>query len=78
MATVMADRPKIKQTQCFIGGEWLDAASGKTFATINPATEEVITEVAEGDAADVGRAAEAARKAISGPWGTMVLVSVAR
>ena len=34
-------RPQIQQTQCFIGGQWTPAASGKTFETINPATEEV-------------------------------------
>ena len=44
-------RPKIHQTQCFIGGKWLPAASGKTFDTIHPATEEVIAQVAEGDKA---------------------------
>ncbi len=41
-------RPEVKQTQCFIGGNWIPAASGKTFETIHPATEEVITQVAEG------------------------------
>ena len=77
MATV-ADTPKtnlvpppIRRTQCFIDGKWVDAASGKTFETLNPATEEVITEVAEGDAADVDRAVKAARRAFdSGPWRT--------
>ncbi len=56
-------RPQIQQTQCFIGGQWTPAASGKTFETINPATEEVIADVAEGDAADVDLAVKAARKA---------------
>ena len=74
MATIMETvaRPKIKQTQLFIGGKWLDAASGKTFDTIHPATEEVIAQVAEGDAADVDLAVEAARDAFdNGPWRTM-------
>ncbi|QDS95488.1 Aldehyde dehydrogenase PuuC [Roseimaritima multifibrata] len=63
---------KVDQTQCFIDGKWVDAASGKTFATINPATEQEIAQVAEGDAEDVDRAAKAARKAFdSGPWRTM-------
>ena len=57
-------RPKIHQTQCFIGGKWVPAASGKTFETINPATEEVIAQVAEGDAADVDAAVDAARDAL--------------
>lgn len=64
--------PQVRHTQCFIDGRWEDAASGKTFATLNPATEEVIAEVAEGDAGDVDRAAQAARRAFeSGPWAKM-------
>ena len=51
-----------------IDGKWRDSVSGKTFETINPATEEVITEVAEGDAADIDLAVKAARKAFdTGP-----------
>ncbi|MCA9133701.1 MAG: aldehyde dehydrogenase family protein [Planctomycetales bacterium] len=65
-------KPKIRHTECFIGGKWLPAASGKTFATVNPATEETICEVAEGDAADIQLAVDAARKAFErGPWGRM-------
>ena len=45
--------PEVRETECFIGGKWVPAVSGKTFATVNPATEEVICEVAEGDAAEV-------------------------
>ena len=74
MATTMEPirKPKIQQTECFIGGKWIPATSGKTFATINPATEEVIAQVAEGDAADVDLAVQAARNALeNGPWGTM-------
>ena len=52
---------QIRETECFIDGKWVPAASGKTFATINPATEEEIAQVAEGDAADVDAAAKAAR-----------------
>ena len=63
---------KVGPTQCFIDGQWVDAASGKTFETLNPATEEVIAHVAEGDAEDIDRAAKAARRAFeSGPWKTM-------
>jgi aldehyde dehydrogenase (NAD+) len=62
----------VRQTSCFIGGKWLPAASGKTFETIHPATEEVICEVAEGDAADVDAAVDAAREAFdNGPWSKM-------
>lgn len=65
-------KPQIRQTECFIGGKWVPAASGKTFETINPATEEVIAQVAEGDATDVDLAVEAARDALErGPWGKM-------
>ena len=56
----------------FIGGKWVDSASGKTFATINPATGEVICQVAEGDKADIDLAVKAARKAFeAGPWPKM-------
>jgi aldehyde dehydrogenase (NAD+) len=76
MATVAAQpkivRPQIRQTSCFIGGQWIPAASGKTFETMNPATEEVIAQVAEGDSEDVDKAVHAAREALErGPWATM-------
>jgi phenylacetaldehyde dehydrogenase len=55
-----------------IGGQWVDAVSGKTFETYNPATGEVLAHVAEADAADVDRAVKAARQAFeSGPWPEM-------
>jgi aldehyde dehydrogenase (NAD+) len=58
--------------QHFIGGQWFDSVSGKTFPTVNPATGATICDVAEGDRADVDRAVQAARKALeSGPWTTM-------
>ncbi len=44
----VADTPRIRQTQLLIDGVWRDAVSGKTFATVNPATEDVIADVAEG------------------------------
>jgi aldehyde dehydrogenase (NAD+) len=76
MATATAPRraalPQIRQTQLFIDGQWVPAKSGKTFATFNPATEEVIAQVAEADAADVELAVRAARKAFDeGPWPRM-------
>ena len=65
-------RPTIHQTQCFIGGKWLPAASGKTFDTIHPATEEVIAQVAEGDKADIDLAVDAAREQFDGgEWSRM-------
>lgn len=64
--------PKIRQTQLLIDGKWCDARSGKTFETVNPATEQKIADVAEGDAADIDRAVKAARKAFaSGDWSKM-------
>ena len=53
----------------FIDGDWVEPALGRYFKTINPATEEVITEVAEAGAADVERAVKIARRAFDhGPW----------
>jgi phenylacetaldehyde dehydrogenase len=55
-----------------INGQWGPAASGQTFPTYNPATGEVICEVAAGDKSDIDRAVSAARAAFeSGPWHTM-------
>ncbi|MGA8203033.1 MAG: aldehyde dehydrogenase family protein, partial [Woeseiaceae bacterium] len=66
------DTIPIPQTQLLIDGEFCAAASGKTFSTLDPATEEVIADVAEADAADVDRAVAAARKALTeGPWSKM-------
>jgi delta 1-pyrroline-5-carboxylate dehydrogenase len=52
-------------TKLFINNEWVDSVSGKTFETINPATEDVITSVSEADAADVDLAVAAARAAFN-------------
>ena len=54
-----------------INGKWVAPKSGKTFESINPATEEVLTLVAEGDKADVDEAVKAARKALDGKWSTI-------
>ncbi len=52
-----------------IGGEWVDAASGKTFSTVDPSNGEPIAEIAEGDREDINRAVAAARAAFhEGPW----------
>ena len=62
----------VKPGKLFIGGKWVDAASGKTFATVNPATGETITVLADADGHDVDAAVSAARKAFeSGPWAEM-------
>jgi phenylacetaldehyde dehydrogenase len=55
-----------------IDGRWVDAASGKTFTTFNPATGKALAEVAEGDKEDIDRAVRAARKAFEeGAWRRM-------
>jgi phenylacetaldehyde dehydrogenase len=56
-----------------IDGEWVEAASGQTFETLNPATEEVLAEVAHGQAEDINKAVKAARKAFAddSPWRRM-------
>jgi aldehyde dehydrogenase (NAD+) len=51
-----------------ISGQWVEAASGKTFESRDPATGELLARVAEGDAADIDRAVAAARRAFDGPW----------
>ncbi len=56
----------------FINNEWVDAASGKMFETVNPAAGEVLAQVALADKADVDRAVNAAREAFErGPWHTI-------
>ena len=59
---------KIAPGRLFIGGQWVDAVAANTFTTVNPATEEPITQVAEGRAEDIDRAVKAARQAFEGPW----------
>ena len=54
----------------FIDGEFVDG-TGKAFKTINPATEEVLAEVAEADEADVDKAVATARRAFDTVWGRM-------
>src|SRR5713226_7019409 len=57
-----------RKYQLFIGGQWVDAESGKTFTTPNPATGETLAEVAEADKADIDKAVKAARGAFEGKW----------
>ena len=67
--TLAFDEPRIQEVvgslsrKMLINGEWVDAASGKTFDSINPATEEVLASVAHGEAEDADRAVRAARAA---------------
>ena len=70
--TVTVDRSVEEFTaaprKLFINGQFTDAASGKTFATPDPATGQTLANVAEGDAEDINRAVAAARAAFDGPW----------
>ena len=67
--TVFEPTVKVSATKLLINNKWVDSASGKTVPTLNPATGEVISKVAEADAADVDKAVSAARAAFdNGPW----------
>ncbi|PYS88353.1 MAG: betaine-aldehyde dehydrogenase [Acidobacteria bacterium] len=68
MSSPQAATNEPRRYQLFIGGEWVDAESGKTFTTPNPATGAPLAEVAEADKADVERAVAAARQAFEGKW----------
>lgn len=70
--TPIAPPVQVKYTQLLIDGQFVNAASGKTFPTFDPRTGDVIANVAEGDAEDVDRAVKAARTAFDeGPWPKM-------
>lgn len=75
----MATPAQRSTTQLFIGGRWVAPVGGRTYATVNPATEEVLAEVADADARDVALAVEAARRAFhQGPWPQMSAAERAR
>lgn len=61
---------KIQAINCmhFINGQFVDSQNKKTFENINPATEEVLGNVAEGGKEEVDFAVAAARRALNGPW----------
>ncbi len=68
----LSTKTNVKPGKLFINNEWCEAQSGKRFDVINPATEEKLTDVAEGDKADIDAAVGSARRAFeSGPWKTM-------
>ncbi len=75
MATATRPRrsqPKVTQTKLFINNQWVDPVEGGHFDTYNPATGEVIGQVAAATAADVDKAAKVARKSLeAGPWATL-------
>ena len=64
--------PVIRQTRLLINNQWVDPAEGGSFETLNPATGEVLAQVAAATATDIDHAVTAARQALeSGPWGGM-------
>jgi acyl-CoA reductase-like NAD-dependent aldehyde dehydrogenase len=68
-----------KPKKLLIDGKWVDAETGKSFETYNPATDEVLAKVQEGGKADVDKAVKAARKAFEdGPWRKMPTAERAR
>src|SRR6202048_65666 len=63
--------PTSKPKLLLMRAQSVPSASGRMFNTLNPATEQVIATVAEGNEIDVDRAVAAARRAFEGPWRTM-------
>jgi len=74
----MSDRT-LPDARLLIDGEWADASHGKTFTTIDPATEQVSGTLAQASADDVDRAAQAARRAFDdGRWSGLAASKRAR
>ncbi len=72
MAATLIPVERLAPDRVFVGGEWRDATGGATFETFNPATGEVIAQVASGSSADVAAAVSAARAAYEEKqWRTM-------
>ncbi len=68
----IASSTEVAEVKHFIDGQYVDGAQGSYFVTNNPATNEPVGEVAEGHAADIDRAVQAARRTfVEGPWRTM-------
>jgi aldehyde dehydrogenase (NAD+) len=70
MAT--APTQEVRTYKNYVGGEWVEAASGETFDVVNPTTEEVFATVPKGGREDAQRAIAVARDAFdNGPWANM-------
>jgi (Z)-2-((N-methylformamido)methylene)-5-hydroxybutyrolactone dehydrogenase len=82
MQTQLVEKPKddeVRNYGMLIGGEWVDARSGKTFESINPYTGRVWATASEAGEEDVDAAVGAAREAFDeGPWGKMTGTERAR
>jgi aldehyde dehydrogenase (NAD+) len=63
--------PTVRNELLLIDGGRVRSLSGRAFKSLNPATEQVIAIIAEGNEADVDRAVAAARRAFEGPWRSM-------
>ena len=78
----LIDKPEVAETREYkmlVGGEWVEARSGKTFESVNPYTGKAWATAPEADEADVDRAVRAAREAFDeGPWGRMTGTERAR
>ena len=78
----LIEKPRTEETRRYemlVGGEWVEARSGKTFESVNPYTGRVWATAPEAGEEDVDRAVRAAREAFDeGPWGTMTGTQRAR
>jgi len=61
----------LQHRQMYIDGAWVDAVSGQTFETVNPYTGKAWATAPLAGPPDVRKAVDAARRALSGPWGSM-------
>jgi aldehyde dehydrogenase (NAD+) len=67
----LALKNTLAREDLLIGGRWRPARSGRYFETVDPATGQVVAQVAEAGAADIDAAVAAARAALDGEWGQM-------
>ena len=69
---LVAEKTKIRDSKLFINGEYVDALSGETFDSLNPATNKKLATVANGGQADAKLAIDVAQKTfVSGIWSNM-------
>ena len=69
---ILSENTFVQDAKLFIDGEYVDALSGETFDTINPATNKKIATVANGNEVDANRAIEVAQRTFtSGVWSKM-------
>ncbi|UJL45599.1 aldehyde dehydrogenase [Virgibacillus sp. NKC19-16] len=66
-------KKKVMDCSHFINGEYVQSSNGKTFENVNPATEEVLGNIAKGGKEEVDQAVSVARTALNGEWKNMPL-----